>query len=281
MKQYRWQRADALYPDRNGKSYRMKRLRYNLRTLWHKSLITKFEEKINQKEWLVQSLALRPNFCYPLVHRFLDKRFSAKQRLNAMLENYTFLPQSLWENPISFGEVIPEFELRLMLNPQQPMEGFWALELYHLTTSRPVYLLTFAKLDEALLIAVIQGANYDDAKEIVKHLTKKGHGLRPAYLMVEAMKLLAEQLGFKQLIGIPQKYQNKSRLVQSSRYVVDYDQIFRESGGELQDYWQLSTQVEQRNLEEIASNKRSMYRKRYAMLDSLRQKMQEQLQAIK
>ena len=47
----------------------------------------------------------------------------------------------------------------------------------------------------------------------------------PAYLMVETMKALTNALGFKTLLGIPQKYQNKSRFIQSSHYVVDYDAI--------------------------------------------------------
>ena len=55
--------------------------------------------------------------------------------------------------------------------------------------------------------------------------------------MVETMKALTKALGFNQLLGIPQKYQNKSRFIQSSHYVVDYDAIFAESGGLLKDYW--------------------------------------------
>lgn len=46
--------------------------------------------------------------------------------------NLTFLPKKLtalglpplWQQPISFGEVIPEFELTLKLSEHQPMEGF-------------------------------------------------------------------------------------------------------------------------------------------------------------
>ncbi|STY59841.1 Protein of uncharacterised function (DUF535) [Mannheimia haemolytica] len=106
-----------------------------------------------------------------------------------------------------------------------------ALELRHRPTNQLVYLLTFGKLDEALLIAVIQGPNFEGSKELVKQLTKSCHGLRPAYLMVETMKALTAVLGYQSLLGIPQKYQNKSRWVQSKRYVVDYDAIFAESGG--------------------------------------------------
>lgn len=179
----------------------------------------------------------------------------------------------LWQQPISFGEVIPEFELTLKLSEHQPMEGFWTLELTHVPTEELIYLLTFGKVQHALLIAVIQGPNFEGSKEMVKLLTKKCHGLRPAYLMVEAMKALTVTLGYSALWGIPHKYQNKSRFVQSKRYVVDYDAIFAESAGKLGEYWELPLHFETKNMDDIPSNKRSMYRKRYAMLEQLRENM--------
>ena len=278
---YQWPDPHALYPDRNQKSYRMKRFRYRLRSWLHWQAVKKFESVVNQKPWLVDLLNQRANFSYPLVHRFLDKRFNTQQRFDAMCDNLTFLPEKLtalglpplWQQAISFGEVIPDFELKLMLSEHQPMEGFWTLELIHSPSQELVYLLTFGKVQQALLIAVIQGPNFEGSKDMVKLLTKKCHGLRPAYLMVEAMKALTNVLGYSALWGIPHKYQNKSRFVQSKRYVVDYDAIFAESAGTLKYYWELPLHFETKNMDDIPSNKRSMYRKRYAMLEQLQENM--------
>lgn len=274
---YKWPNAHALYPDRGKKSYRLKRLRYNLRSLFHSSLIKQFECKINEDPLLCLLLNQRASYSYPLVHRFLDKRFDSQTRFAMICENLSFLPKiftekgltQLWEKPLYLGEIIEDFEIYLNINEHQAMEGYWALELRHKPTDRLVYLLTFGKLSEALLIAVIQGPNFEGSKELVKLLTKKCHGLRPAYLMVETMKALTQALGYKKLLGIPQKYQNKSRIVQSKRYVVDYDAIFAESAGQLSEYWELPLTLEAKKLEDIPSNKRSMYRKRYAMLNQL------------
>ena len=278
---YQWPDPHALYPDRNQKSYRMKRFRYRLRSWLHWQAVKKFESVVNQKPWLVDLLNQRANFSYPLVHRFLDKRFNTQQRFDAMCDNLTFLPEKLtalglpplWQQVISFGEVIPDFEMRLTITDYQPMEGFWTLELVHSPSQELVYLLTFGKVQQALLIAVIQGPNFEGSKDMVKLLTKKCHGLRPAYLMVEAMKALTKVLGYSALWGIPHKYQNKSRIVQSKRYVVDYDAIFAESAGTLKDYWELPLHFETKNMDDIPSNKRSMYRKRYAMLEQLQENM--------
>ncbi len=274
---YRWPSPWLLYPDQGKKSYRLKRFRYHLRSLLHRSLIKAFEQKVNQTPLLQELLLQRASYSYPLVHRFLDKRFNSQKRLAMIYENLTFLPHvmaekglpPLWEKPLCFGEVIEGFEIYLNINEHQAMEGYWALELRYKPTNQLVYLLTFGKLEKALLIAVIQGPNFEGSKEIVKTLTKQCHGLRPAYLMVEAMKALTLTLGYKTLLGIPQKYQNKSRLIQSKRYVVDYDAIFQESAGKLGKYWTLPLNFETKSLEEIPSKKRSMYRKRYAMLDNL------------
>ena len=278
---YQWPDPHALYPDRNQKSYRMKRFRYRLRSWLHWQAVKKFESVVNQKPWLVDLLNQRANFSYPLVHRFLDKRFNTQQRFDAMCDNLTFLPEKLtalglpplWQQAISFGEVIPDFEMRLTITDYQPMEGFWTLELVYSPSQELVYLLTFGKVQQALLIAVIQGPNFEGSKDMVKLLTKKCHGLRPAYLMVEAMKALTNVLGYSALWGIPHKYQNKSRIVQSKRYVVDYDAIFAESAGTLKDYWELPLHFETKNMDDIPSNKRSMYRKRYAMLEQLQENM--------
>ena len=189
----------------------------------------------------------------------------------------TALSAPIYKTPLSFGEVIPDFEMTLSMTTHQPMEGYWVLELWHKPRNELVYLLTFAKLGEALLISVVQGPNFEGSKEMVKQLTKMCHGLRPAYLMVETMKALTKALGFNQLLGIPQKYQNKSRFIQSSHYVVDYDAIFAESGGLLKDYWELSLEID-RNLDDVPSKKRSMYRKRHAMLDDLAKVIEEKLE---
>ncbi|SUB58785.1 Protein of uncharacterised function (DUF535) [Phocoenobacter uteri] len=282
---YQWPQAMAIYPDRNNKTYRLKRLRYKLRSLKSYSNIKKFEQFMNENPDFIGLVNSHPNYSYPVVYRFLDKRFSAKQRLQMICENLTFLPNKLselghdplWEKEINFGEVIPDFDLRLKINEFQPMEGYWNLELFYKPTEELIYLLSFGKIEQSLLIAVIQGPNQEGSKEMVKLLTKKCHGLRPAYLMVEAMKSLTQLLGYENLQGIPQKYQNKSRFVQSKHYAVNYDTIFSESNGVLQGYWQLPLSLENKNLDDIPSKKRSMYRKRYAMLEQLQSSMKEKL----
>ena len=54
--QYRWPKAEAVYPDRPGRSYALKRLRYRLRSFLHRGSIAHFEQFINQHPFLVTLL---------------------------------------------------------------------------------------------------------------------------------------------------------------------------------------------------------------------------------
>ncbi|CAM3869538.1 VirK/YbjX family protein [Avibacterium endocarditidis] len=282
---YKWPDAVSLYPDRGKKSYRLKRFRYRLRSWLNYDLIKKFERFVNQYPWLAELLATRPDWSYPIAYRFLDKRLNRKERFDTICDNLQFLPEHLaelgitpiWQQPISFGEIIPDFELVLALTTHQPMEGYWTFELIHKPSNELIYLLTFGKVKGTVLIAVVQGPNCEGSKEIVKQLTKLCHGLRPAYLMIEICKMFAKAMGYSQVLGIPQKYQNKSRFIQAKRYLVNYDVMFEESGGILKDYWQLPVEIEMKNLSTVSSNKRSMYRKRYAMLQEIEQRIQQTL----
>lgn len=61
-------------------------------------------------------------------------------------QKLTALSTPLWEKPLSFGEVIPDFEMTLSMTTHQPMEGYWVLELWHKPRNELVYLLTFCQI---------------------------------------------------------------------------------------------------------------------------------------
>ncbi|MDU8924941.1 VirK/YbjX family protein [Pasteurellaceae bacterium LIM206] len=282
---YHWPRAEIIYPDREHKTRRLKRFRFNLRSALHYNKIKQFSRFVNQQEALADWLDHHPLCSYPLVHRFLDKRFNSRQRFTYLKDNLLFFQQrmnklqlpQIWRQALFLGDVVEGFALYLDMNGCQPMEGLWALELREQSDQTLVYQCTFGKIENTLLIGSIQGPNFEGAKEMVKLLTKRCHGLRPMHLMIEAMKYLTLALGLEQLNGIPQAYQNKSRIVQAKRYTVDYDTIFRESGAELRHYWRISLDSKPRDLAEIPSNKRSMYRKRYVMLERLNELINSKL----
>ena len=217
-----------------------------------------------------------------LLTEFCDKRFSAQQRLEAMLTNFqqaeqkwgaVFCQRLLQEQRILLSPLSDELDLYLNINNIDPYEGFFALSIVD-KTGKMIYAGSFIFLaDNQLLVASVQGPKGEDAQEVVRVATKSLHGVRPMFMLLNGLKVLAAQLGCE-LVGIPHKHQAKYRWNSSSKLLFNYDEFWQENGGALSEkcgekYWQIPTALERRPLEEIQSKKRSMYRKRYEMFDGL------------
>ncbi|EKP6152386.1 VirK family antimicrobial peptide resistance protein, partial [Campylobacter jejuni] len=137
-------------------------------------------------------------------------------------------------------------------------------------------------LENNLLLSCIQGHKYKDFNilEINKILTKKCHGLRPVALLIECSKMLCEILKLQATLGVHEKNQIRSQKGKEKGYFVDYQKIWLENGGELikinkHKYYKLHHS--QKNLEEIPSQKRSMYKKRFAMLEEIKTNLDKTL----
>ena len=116
----------------------------------------------------------------------------------------------------------------------------------------------------------MQGPAGSEAKDTVRRLTKQLHGLRPQQLMTAALQYLAAALGLNAL-GIAHSRQAKLRWKLKKRVKMNYDHFWQESGAALgsDGHWHLPAEPQRKDIADIESKKRSMYRKRYQMLDDL------------
>lgn len=214
----------------------------------------------------------------PLLTTYCDKRFSAAKRFSTIAKNFLVLEEkigtaqvkALLENEsLQLSQLTDDLHLSLAINRIDPFEGYFSVNIKNQMNER-VYDASFTFLDNhTLLIASIQGPSSDQAQEIVKQATKALHGIRPMFMLVNAFKTLAEKWQCE-LVGIPHKAQGKYRLSARSKILFDYNAFWQENQGEYRDhYWYLPLLIERKSLEEIASKKRSMYRKRYDMLDQM------------
>lgn len=213
-----------------------------------------------------------------LLSTYCDKRFNAQQRVEAIIANFTqaekILSTSQWQAIIKQKSVIlaplaEDLNLHLNINEIDPFEGFFSINIQN-TAGQRLYDASFSfTSNNQLLVASIQGPKSEDAQELVKKVTKTLHGIRPMFMLMTAFKLLAQAWQLD-LVGIPHCAQAKYRWNDSSRLLFNYDQFWQENGA-VQDasYWQIPLNIERKELEEIASKKRAMYRKRYEMLDNL------------
>ncbi len=213
-----------------------------------------------------------------LLFKHADKRFNSSKRLETICHTLEGMYKELGESrvqtlinnrTIKLVQLTDDFSLNLDIYAiDDPFEGFFALSLVD-SGNNHLYNASFVLLPEnKLLVTCIQGPSGEKAQAIVRNLTKKLHGMRPMYLLVEGFKIFAQGMN-KTLVGIPLENQVKKRWYGSQKVYFDYNAFWQENAAIMtnNDYWQLPLQIERRNLEDVATKKRSMYRKRYAMFD--------------
>ncbi len=126
-----------------------------------------------------------------------------------------------------------------------------------------------------LFIGGIQGRNTEDALERYRQLTKGFFGLRPRDLAIELLTSLAPVLGATRIHAVADQYRffRHGYFKGDNQPIhLDYDSIWGERGGiqVAETHFELPMAPSRRDIEEVASNKRSMYRKRYEALERFR-----------
>ena len=133
------------------------------------------------------------------------------------------------------------------------------------------------------LIGGFQGRKGGD-EGTIKLATKAMHGLRPKSLMVLLIQELAQSLGICAVSGVGNRVQVyrarlNNPLVLARKIRFDFDALWTEIGGELhEDGWYgLPLATPRRSPDQIKPNKRSMYAKRYLLLDDLSRQIRERI----
>lgn len=125
-----------------------------------------------------------------------------------------------------------------------------------------------------LMIGGLQGPNNPDAQQIVQQATKTLHGLFPKRVVFDALLQVSKWLDVKAICAVS----NATHVYRSLRYGsrkklmhADYNGFWEMLGGTVTDegYYSLPAAMPRKAMAEIASKKRSEYRKRYTLLDQL------------
>ena len=132
-------------------------------------------------------------------------------------------------------------------------------------------------------LGAVQG-RLGGGEEVVKAATKAMHGLRPKFLLVFLAQEMVRVMRVGRLLGVGNRIQvyraNPFRLLHPSKDIrFDYDALWEEAGGVLgpDGWYQLPLRTQRRAETDFPSNKRAMYRKRYAFLDEVSRQLKIQL----
>ncbi len=124
------------------------------------------------------------------------------------------------------------------------------------------------------LQGIHRGIPHEQSLAIYRDLTKQLNGLRPKPLIVDVLRMMATQLGANRILAVADDNRQHRHPYFGKRerrsLASNYDEIWQELGGRLDSesgFYDIPLQYSDRDLSEIPSKKRAMYRRRYEMLD--------------
>jgi uncharacterized protein VirK/YbjX len=137
---------------------------------------------------------------------------------------------------------------------------------------------TLGRLDNelAIFVGAVQGIHADDdSLNLFKSITKDFEGLRPRSLVIELLRMVAERVGAKKIWAISDEnrhhrhpyflnYHEKTLKTHYDVAWLEHEAVNLGNG-----FFEVPVAKHRRDLAEVSSNKRAMYRRRYELLDKI------------
>ena len=226
-----------------------------------------------------------------ILHRYLHCGMSVNKKANAIIDHYSFINKHFTTEAIEhmyFGGSIrllqvtvasELYTLEIGYSEAFYREGELALMLID-TENRRIYSIAFSFLKDKdehyILIGGMQGPQQTDASslELIKTMTKEMYGLRPRNFMIFILRIIAASLGIEKITAITtDNHISKCHRVAFKRFdpfQADYNGYFEEEGGIRKGrFYILQSEQKRKSIDSIESKKRSLYKKRYTMMDNL------------
>lgn len=229
-----------------------------------------------------------PDFQEVLTRVFLFKNSTMRQRLDALIHHFTILRtmfsdevihQIYWKNGYTLwksdDDALP-LEARLIFDTGQRKEGFLSLYLYY--DGDMIYHFNFrfdynAAGVPSLYIGTIQGSK--KGLDTTKALTKKLFGYRPKNFILYLLRIFVQTLGIRDMYAITDEgFYTNSHLLRGNRSKkTNFDDFWKDEGAVKDDaerwYIRLPIEEKRRKYDEIKSQKRNLFRKRYLLMDRI------------
>jgi uncharacterized protein VirK/YbjX len=280
--------APRLYPEPGTKRVKDK-VKYVLRGLATPRLTREWFQLLHQPGLgaLVQS---NPRMLSKLQRPYLHRGLRPSQRLQVLKEHYAFVREKISADVlpkiyslsgvplarISLGE-IGEFTLRLCYQDRFEKEGELTVALAGASTQEFIFAMsftvwTFGQEPPEIFIGGLQGFKQSTKMDEVVAITRAMYGLRPKALLLFAVQQLATLWDIHRIRAVSNERSVFSDFRLKHKNVVSsYDEFWRDSQGELgaDGLFTLPATFVPRDIAEIKPNKRTLYKRRYAMLEEI------------
>ena len=190
----------------------------------------------------------------------------------SFLDLYSCKGKVLWESV----DAEERLQLCLFFHPGQRKEGLLSLML--MLNDEALYQMMFwlvpdKKGEWALWIGAMQGPNMENARDVIKRITKRCHAYRTKNLILHAVQELAKALGVQHIYAVTNYgYYAMNHIRRDRKLKTSFSDFWAESGGtpcEDKRFYELPLTEYRKSMEEIPTRKRANYRKRYALLDEI------------
>lgn len=280
--------TDPTYQRRRWKM-RNFRYRFFLRALFvYPDTTFRYLRALCELKDLEQLLEANPALPAKLHRPYLFKDNTVRQRAKAVLEHYHFvraLPVSVRrylqiyrETPLVNTEGRAGELISITCTPSGfDREGELMLVLY--CNGVPVIRVSFSFIrwreKFTLFIGGLQGPREDGA-DIIRYTTRVCHGLFPRRVICEAIAALAEVCRLETVIAVSEEQHvlrhDRYAERKQGRFVARYSECWMSVGGkcDVEGIYRLPVPVPRKNMEDVPARKRAEYRRRNALLDSIR-----------
>ena len=205
-------------------------------------------------------------------------------RPEVLLDIYREKDIPLWEG----GEVDGKrFWASLFYEPGQRKEGILSVMLR--LDKEPLYQIIFwiAKDktgDWSMWIGAMQGPNMENAKEVIKKITKRCHSYRTKNLILYIAQAVSRGLGLKRIYAVTNYgYYANNHVRVDRKLKTSFSDFWTEAGGrptEDKRFDVLPLTEPRKSMEEVPTRKRAVYRRRFELLDEIDQRVGDAMQAI-
>ncbi len=296
-----WQLASGTFAGHNKSFRRKQQWKSFLLALINPRFASQWFEILRSSDIHIVAKHRRRLYLKPF-RPYMSMRWTKKQKVKVILDTYRFIMSKGEEFrrviTCSEGVEIARFNL------SETTEGFLTLGYDEKFRKEGEFVLSF-KCDalEGIIIAAsfsfeemesgrwasrigcIQG--YSGNADLSRAAQKLLCGLRPKSLLIFALQEFSRELGMTAIYGAGDKiqvYRGKHLIHLPWRHVIsfDYNSIWCESGGKLHNngWYELPLTPDRRKLTEIKANKRSLYQRRYQMLQNLTVKIADTVNTI-
>lgn len=260
------------------------------RSLLHNSgmqrIINYFNSRVELKEFIEES----PFPIEQVTRAFFYKGSTFDERCKLVREHFDFCCDMLKsECAIQINSVRRpfidlwqwEFEGQIVraslgFGTGQRKEGLSSVILY--LGEREFYQIVFwiakdRQGNDSLWIGAMQGPNRDEAKDIIKRMTKACHGYRTKNMILYIVQAVTRSLGLKKIYAVTNEgyYANNHARV-DRKLKTSFSDFWSEAGGQPTDdsrFYELPLLEARKTMEEVPTRKRAVYRRRFAMLDEI------------